>query len=126
LRFFARSSFAPFALKENLTAKRKRTKKCIELLACLSRLRGLLRVQAAGQARGRVLGSLHIKQAGINCSLVFSFAFLSTHRIKDASPQLRLTQALLLEPEVESWERMDSRAVALKAWKFYGQETRSR
>ena len=26
------------------------------------------------------------------CSSVFLFAFLSTHRIKDASPQLRLTR----------------------------------
>lgn len=39
----------------------------------------------------------------------------SAHRIKDASPQLRLTFFLkLLEPEVESWERTDSRAAPLK------------
>jgi hypothetical protein len=44
----------------------------------------------------------------------FYFA-LSAHRIKDASPQLRLTFSLkLLEPEVESWERTDSRAAPLK------------
>ena len=42
-------------------------------------------------------------------------AALSAHRIKDASPQLRLTFSLkLLEPEVESWERTDSRAAPLK------------
>lgn len=34
---------------------------------------------------------------------------LLRRRIKDASPQLRLTVFQLLEPEVESWERMDSR-----------------
>jgi hypothetical protein len=42
-------------------------------------------------------------------------AALSAHRIKDASPQLRLTFiSKLLEPEVESWERTDSRAAPLK------------
>jgi len=50
-----------------------------------------------------------------NARLFLFCAALSAHRIKDASPQLRLTFTLkLLEPEVESWERTDSRAAPLK------------
>jgi hypothetical protein len=55
------------------------------------------------------------KRTLLDVRLFLFCAALSAHRIKDASPQLRLTFFLkLLEPEVESWERTDSRAAPMK------------
>jgi hypothetical protein len=85
-------------------------------------------VFAAGQPVRDVLISYSklnlIEQADDQVRLFFFCVALSAHRIKDASPQLRLTVKRLLEPEVESWERTDSRAAALKGSNNLGQETR--
>ena len=75
---------------------------------------GLLIMALHTQAR--VVASLTLElceQANSDVRL-FRFVALSAHRIKDASPQLRLTLCCLLEPEDESWERKDSRAALLK------------
>jgi hypothetical protein len=76
-------------------------------------------LMAAGQTLHPMLASLKLsyeEQADMFDVRLFLFcAVLSAHRIKDASPQLRLTFiSKLLEPEVESWERTDSRAAPLK------------